>query len=376
LKICILSEYAFSVLSNTHEYDIAGAELQMSILAKELIKRSYDVSFISFDDTSCKYKEFDGIKMFNPFFNKYKGHTYFNPYNLLKLFKTLKKIDADVYIQRGTTPLTGLVSLYAKMSKKIFLYSSASEDDVSYFLDIKNINDLNKLVFRFGVKHSSLVLCQTSNQKKLLKKSIGKNGIVLKNLYPITNTPNNHDSNPKPKALWVGRIKDIKRPELFLELAKRIPEYEFLMIGGPTLDIEYYNKIKNEASKIKNLKFLGSVQHKQMNSYYQKSSVCVNTSVSEGFPNTYLEAWGNYLPIVTLNFDPDELICKNKLGLHSKGFEQLVIDTKKLLEDQKLRKKMGENGRKYVVNEHGIKRIIDNYIKIFKRLSYDDKILE
>ncbi|EMR73001.1 glycosyltransferase [Thermoplasmatales archaeon SCGC AB-539-N05] len=368
MKICILSEYAFSILSNIQKHETAGAELQMSILAKELVKRSYDVSFITFNNTNFKFKEFNGIKVFNPFFNHYKGYTYLYPHNLFKLFKTLKKINADIYIQRAATPLTGLVSLYAKISKKAFLYSSASEDDVSYFLDINNIKDLNKLIYRFGVKHSSLVLCQTSNQKELLKKSIGKNGTVLKNLYPISKTSNNHDSNPKPKILWIGRIKDIKRPELFLELAKRIPEYEFLMIGGPTLDLDYYNKIKNEASKIKNLKFLGTIQHDQINSYYQKSSILINTSIKEGFPNTYLEAWGNYLPVVTLDFDPDEIICNHKLGLHSKTFEQMMEDIKTLLKDDKLRKEMGINSRRYVEKEHNVKKIVNGYEYLIKSL--------
>ena len=42
-------------------------------------------------------------------------------------------------------------------------------------------------------------------------------------------------------------------PELFLDVAKNLPEYDFKMIGSPLKsEIEYYNNIKNEIQKIEN----------------------------------------------------------------------------------------------------------------------------
>ena len=95
-------------------------------------------------------------------------------------------------------------------------------------------------------------------------------------------------------------------------------------------DFAYYTNIKKAAFKIKNLKFLGFVPHEKINRYYQESSFLVNTSPSEGFPNTFLEAWGNSIPIITLGFDPDEIICKYKLGLHVKDFNELITNVEML----------------------------------------------
>jgi glycosyltransferase involved in cell wall biosynthesis len=85
-----------------------------------------------------------------------------------------------------------------------------------------------------------------------------------------------------------------------------------------------------------------------MGKYYVESTLLVNTSPSEGFPNTFLEAWGNGKPIVSLNFDPDELICKNKLGFHSQTFEQLMKDIKTLVTNSQLRAEIGMNARRYI----------------------------
>lgn len=365
MKICILSEYARPIIADKDK-KVGGAELQMTLLAKELTKRTYDVSFVTFCESCDLLEIFDGIKVYNPFYNQFSGYTYLYPQNMYKLLKTLKKINADIYIQRATTPLTGVIAFFAKLTNKVFLYSAASENDVSITLEIKSIKDLKKLAYKFGVKHCDYVLCQTSHQKQLLKQTIGKEGKVIKNLYPLSKREHIPRKSSKLKVLWVGRIAKEKRPELFLRLAKNIPEFQFWMIGGSTSNHAYYNKIKEDASRINNLEFIGLVPYDKINRYYEKSSILINTSLNEGFPNTFLEAWGNYVPVVSLGFDPDEIICNHKLGFHSKTFDQLVEKTKTLLTNQELCKEMGENGRRYVENEHEINYVVNKYIELFK----------
>jgi glycosyltransferase involved in cell wall biosynthesis len=76
----------------------------------------------------------------------------------------------------------------------------------------------------------------------------------------------------------------------------------------------------------------------------------------------------HYVPVVSLNADPDELICEKKLGFHSKTFDQLVEDVKILLKDEQLRQKMGKNSRQYVEQEHDISNIIKEYIGLLDHI--------
>jgi glycosyltransferase involved in cell wall biosynthesis len=371
MKICIISEYAYSLGTNKSGTP-GGAELQTTLLAKEFVKRSYDVSFVVFVKKEYTVKIIDGIKVYNPFDNQLSGHTYLYPQNMYKLFKLLKKIDADIYIQMGETPLTGAIAFFSKLKNKVFLYLAASDRDVTVTLLIKSIKDLKKLFFRFGVKHCDCVICQTSHQKNLLKQTINKEGKIIKSLYPSTKIKHDENGNSKLKILWVGRLIKEKRPELFLKLAKTLPEFRFWMIG-PKASItdaayNYYCRIKEEASRIKNLDFIGFVPHNKIDKYYAKSSLLINTSPSEGFPNTFLEAWGNYVPVVTLGFDPDGIISRYRLGFNSKTFDQMVEDIKTLLKNEKLRKEMGMNSWRYVRKEHDIKKILKEYEKIIDQL--------
>ena len=100
-----------------------------------------------------------------------------------------------------------------------------------------------------------------------------------------------------------------------------------------------FEEIKKKAEKIGNLEFISNIPSKKIYKYYSEASILINTSSSEGFPNTFLESWANYTPIVSLNFDPDNIISKYTLGLHSKNFDELKENTQKLIGNTYLRKK-------------------------------------
>jgi glycosyltransferase involved in cell wall biosynthesis len=288
----------------------------------------------------------------------------------------LKKINADIYIQRATTPLTGIVSFFAKLTNKVFLYSVSSDNDVSAYLSFKSLKDLKNIFFWFGVKNCSLVLCQTYHQKNLLNQALNKSGKVIKNIFPLTTIEQKRKNSSLIIILWVGRISKEKRPDLFLTLADYFPDYRFWMIGSPCPPHpEYYYEIKESAKMIKNLDFIGFVPHNQIYEYYEKSHLLVNTSANEGFPNTFLEAWGNAIPIVSLNFDPDEIICKYELGFHSMTFDDLVKHTGQLLKNESLRNNMGIKAKNYVLREHNVNNIIDKYEKLINDI-IDMKKLE
>jgi len=138
------------------------------------------------------------------------------------------------------------------------------------------------------------------------------------------------------------------------------------MAGGKTEDHQLYQNTKNAARKLPNLTFHGFVPHNQVYELFRRASVLVNTSTIEGFPNTFLEAWLHYTPVVSLSVDPDRIIETENLGFCSGTFEQLVSDVEALLENPRLREKKAENARIYVEKEHDIRKIANKYIIAFE----------
>ena len=364
-KICFYALATYPLLSQANRGFVGGAELQQALIGKALAKNGYSVSFVVFDHGQEHFEIIDGIKIYK---TVPKGYVLSGIKSLYHAFKSvwnaLKQADADIYYQRCAGRDTGIVALFCLLKRKKFIYLVASDKDVGGTFT-KNAKLYERILHNFGLKRADYIIAQSKYQQELLKKNINQDSIIIKNLYPVEKVEISKSASPI--VLWVGTIKpEWKQPELFLKLAKAIPDARFQMVGGASTNKQFYDKIKEEAERIPNLDFIGFVPYPDVNKYFNNASILVNTSSVEGFSNTFLQAWAAYTPVISLNANPDEIICKYKLGFHSKTFEQIIKDVKTLLKDKKLREEMGVNGRKYVEREHDIKKIVEQYAKILK----------
>ena len=360
-KICFVALGAYSLLSKSEMQLVGGAELQQVLIAKSLLHKGYEVSFTVYDHGQDQFEVIDGIKILKSC--KPKMNFFRKPFFIIK---TLFRLNADVYFVRGASRLTLLVALFCFLKKKNLVYSTASIMDI----ELKYIR--KKFIFIFiyksFLKKLNRVIVQTKQQQELLKRYYDKASIVVKSGVII------HNKKPKklkpPVVLWVGTIKKLwKQPELFIKLAESIPNAKFIMIGGSSVeDRLYYEKVKEYSRSISNLEFLGFIPYHHIEKYFEFSSIFVDTSAVAGFPNTFLQAWANYTPVVSIGLDPDNLISKHELGFCSQNFDQMVKHVNILLTNNDLREKMGINCKKYVEKKHDIKKIINEYDKILEEL--------
>jgi glycosyltransferase involved in cell wall biosynthesis len=260
-----------------------------------------------------------------------------------------------------------IATFFCILKRRKIVYSIASEKNVDDTY-IKEEKFRDKCLYKFAIGNADCIIAQSKRQQELLKKNFNRDSILIKSVVFLPEGRAKKDA--QPTVLWVGTMKkEVKKPDIFLKLAKAIPNAKFQMIGGPLLgEQQYYEKIRESASKISNLEFVGFVPYREVDGHFENAWIFVNTSPMEGFPNTFMQAWARYAPVVSLNVDPDEIICKNKLGFHSRTFEQMVEDVKLLLEDETLREEMGMNGRSYVEREHDVKVIVKEYEKLFSNL--------
>jgi hypothetical protein len=102
------------------------------------------------------------------------------------------------------------------------------------------------------------------------------------------------------------------------------------MIGGTQPGHEaLYTQIEAAAQALPNLRFLGPVPYHDVNAHYERARVFVNTSDSEGFPNSYLQAWRRGTPSVAF-FDPDAVIARHGLGAAVAGLDAMVAEVRRL----------------------------------------------
>lgn len=361
-KICFLAFGTFPLLSQ-HDtfYDVGGSELQQVLIGKELVKKGYDVVFIDFDYGQNQCEIVRGIKVIKTFKPQQKINLWEYVLHSHTLLNALLKSNADIYYQR--TGIWFIPLIYTKIIRKPFIYAIPHDELVS-------INEENRSIIHslrhFDVSHADHIVVQSDYQKELLKQNYNKDSTLIKSICVIDT--DKVQKNSTPLALWVATLRDWKQPQIFLNLAKEFPDVEFCMIGGPSSDTKFSDGIKSEAKIIKNVRFLGFIPLHLVSNYFEKAWVFINTSTMEGFPNTFFQAWSTFTPVLSLNVDPDEVICKNKLGFHSGNFAQMVKDLDSLIKSEDLQQQLGLNGRHYVEKEHNIDQVISQYIDLFERL--------
>lgn len=376
-KICFVALGAYPLLAAKDPKNVIGPDVHQAILINQLVKYNLRISVVTYEGDEESSEYINSIRLMKVPYYTHRLRVKDILLKAFRLWKGMRSANADVYFHAGGA--AGITSIFCKLYRKKYIYSIASDALVNRKIVFGRVGGFSQSKFSIGnlgnwidIKLADAIIVQSAYQKKMLLKNFGRDSKIIKMPFPITKEEPPEKADPLI-VLWVGAIAEVKQPELFLKLAEAIPEARFLMIGGHFGSQELYDRIKDAAGRISNLEFLGVVPFNEIDEYFGRASILVNTSMFEGFPNAFIQAWIHYMPIATLNHDPDGLICTNKLGFHSRSFNQMVEDTKLLLMDGKLREKMGMNGRTYVEMNHNIADIIGQYINIFEQIALNEK---
>ncbi len=184
---------------------------------------------------------------------------------------------------------------------------------------------------------------------------------------------------PKDKKiiLHASNFRPVKNTEMIVDAApgiiKESPNALFLMVGeGPEL-----GNIKKMVRKNKLQRYFRFIGRKgYMSKLFNIADVTVLTSIKESFGLVLAESMACETPVVATNVGGIPEVVKNgKTGLlvHLNRPKSLARAVVKLLKNDKLREKMGKEGRKYVIRNFGTMKIVKEYLKIYQRLAKKTK---
>lgn len=370
--VCLVSENraTYGLITGSDQGVMGGAELQQVLIAESLVRLGYKTTFVISDFGQPDSVVTDrGIVLVKGRKDPDAQSATARIQGLLKLFGVLRRIDADVYYQRTAYGLTGLLALFCRIVRKSFVFSVASNSDLDIPLGQRTRSFGLKLC-HFGVTHADTVVVQSQDQMKMLKERFGLDGVLIPSAYE---EPNEESPRDTVNVLWVGSFRSCRRPEMFLELAKQLPKYEFVMIGGPNpSEPSVFENISVEARGVPNLKVLGHVPYNDVGMHFADAAVFVNTSSIEGFPNTFLQAWSRGVPVVS-TFDADCLIATHGLGKVCATVDELAAAVHCIMSDEELHWSMSRHVIEYVKTHHGLDVVGAGYDQLFERCIHSDR---
>jgi glycosyltransferase involved in cell wall biosynthesis len=300
--LCFVSSTIYPVLVDTDVAFAGGAEVQQAMIARALRARGHRVSVLTGDHGVPDQVTAEGIEVHHtpPAAGRgIKGLRRIHP-RLTDVVNGLRRIDPDWVYFRCAGGMLAACAWYARWAQKRLVYAAAHDYD---FLPgrIFGLERRELLLYRAGLRWCDFVVVQNREQQALLRQRFGREGLIVPNCYAESNVVAGDPAGP---VLWVGTVKPLKRPELFLALAARFPQRRFVLVGGPAGDGDgaaaYYRRIETQARQLANVEFVGFVPFTRVGRHYDGAAALVNTSVAEGFPNTFLQAWIRSVP--TLSF--------------------------------------------------------------------------
>lgn len=321
-------DFTLPYLLKDSEYPVGGFAVQLGGWIKCFSYTNHKVGVLSFDGANLhvgKALDFDLIDTYDPD-KGVKIAKYFYSY-IPKLIKGAKSFNADVIIQACAGVNTGIMAFVSSICGVPFVYRVANDMDVDGRCHSR-LQKYEQMAFYYGLKKSSMIICQNQYQYDCLKKNYPNKPLhIVHNPYDTTKVLDRVIPRAQRKYIaWLGVFSRQKNLPLLLSIAKALPDVEFRVAGMPASSVDTKTKQALAGLEcLKNVIFVGYIKRGQVLEFLSASIALLSTSHYEGFSNTFLESFASSTPVVCpFRVDPDAIITKNNLGLTTEKDDELV----------------------------------------------------
>ncbi|WP_339755323.1 glycosyltransferase [uncultured Winogradskyella sp.] len=338
---------------------MGGAEIQIKYLVSFFKKKDLNVHYI-FEDKDKPYTNELNINL-HPLKRIKIPKTIGNRWFLYRntILKLLHTIEPNVIYTRFYSSWTGMASNYSVKNKIPHLWAIASNNDLvkktKFNFLLKPFDFFEYLIIINAFKHTKNIIVQNNEQKLLLKKNFGIDGLLLRQAVPKPKNEKINKEYNKLNIVWIANLKKIKRPEYFIQIADEYsdnPNFKFIMIGRQN---ENYKKLIEESNlNNSNFQFRGEVSNSEVNEILLESHILINTSEYEGFSNVFLQAWSRKNIVFSMNSNPDEILTKENIGCLIPTIEEIKNKLNYFWQNREELEGMSERAYKYVAANHNL----------------------
>ena len=361
LRVCLVKLGALPVLDDANKHHrVGGEEVQHALLAKALMRRGVDVRVVVGDYGQSASAAYEGVQTIRSFREGAGLPVLRFVYpRWIKLWSALAKADADVYYLSCAGMELGLAAMFCQLHGRRLVFRVASDSDCDpHRLLVRYRRD--KWLYEYGLRRCDAVLAQSALQQDLLQRHYGLDSAVAEML--VERPEPGDRGQPDIDALWVANLRQVKRPDRFLTLARALPQYRFHMAGGPFPgEPGLYRDIEQQAKSIPNLTFHGGVPYRDIGRLFDRARLFVNTSELEGFPNTFVQSWVRGIPVAA-TFDPDGVIGTHGLGASTVDEQGLISALPPLLDDAARYARVQAAVRDFAAHRYNEDRVLQPYL--------------
>ena len=332
-----------------------GAELQVALLARELTRRGHEVVIVGADDGKHGGGTHDGVRT-RPGGRFHTGRAWDTLRALPRIHRIIREERPDYVCILGWTAWLGLLLSAKKSTRLVYICGSDAEVDGSY----RRANRLRGTLFERGLRNADQRFAMSEHQRGLLRRA-GFDSAMYRNL--LLPRKEVRSSAKDLDFLWVSRCVALKRPHLFLDLAEALPNARCAIIVPPE-DERLWMTVRARAERLPNVEFHERVPYREVQRYFDRAEIFVNTSEFEGFPNSFIQTGQGGGTILSLQVDPDGLLTEYGAGRCAEGdWETFLDDARELLGNAELRATLQGRCGQFVGEWHDNERNVTAFLE-------------
>lgn len=317
-----------------------GIEVVVEELATRLVEKGNEVTVYNRHSKNQEFKQknYKGIKIIDNFtINKNSLNALI--YSFIASIKILfKKYDIIHYHALGPSAMLIIPKFFKKKTKIVVTVHG---------LDWKRAkwNKLASWYLKLGekiiAKYADDIIVLSENNKKYFKNTYDRETIFIPN--GVTKNEKKSPNIIKEKygltedyILFVSRIVPEKGLHYLLEAYDSLKlKYKLVIAGNNKPDDKYYIKIKELASKSKNIIMTGLVDEKILSELYSNASLYVLPSEIEGMSMSLLEAISYECPVLVSDIEENIQLAKKENSFKTKDSKDLLMKLEKKLKTPK-----------------------------------------
>jgi glycosyltransferase involved in cell wall biosynthesis len=317
-RVCVSLPFARQLLTGRAEY-FGGAEVRGVTFARGLAANpAFDVHVVVLGDPAAPPLRVSGLTV------HFRPDVPFDEGQQDDLGRSVwSVINAEVYVAFGANNASAELARFCLAHGSAFVLSIASDAAFDTLVHegstLRDAYGIAGHYHWFAIHHASAVVVQTERQQAAFRRVYQREALVIRNPAPAV-APMAPRARPMfgGRLLWIGRLDPNKRHEEALWLAAALPHRPMLMVcnGIAALGANHMQELERA---LPNLQLADQVALPDTNGLFRFSDVLVNTSVVEGFPNTFLQAGLHGIPVVTMAVDPDQMLSQHGCGAVADG---------------------------------------------------------
>ncbi len=352
VKVAFLNDRIYGYASSDASA-VGGSERQQWLLARALASSGWTVSVgLRQGLKAGERQRIEGVEFYGIQHGQY----------LLDWHRFLSSVRPDWLYWRGSSHLFGPLVQIAHVSGCQTIFAAAFDTDVSPRVALTARRRWWPL-YAWGLSQTERLFVQHKKQLDDLSPRLKPKAQVVRSITPAQAGFLSHAAR-EPYVAWVGMLRQPKRPDLLIDIAKQSPTLRYVVCGGATThrsEPGYSQRIIEKICGIPNIDYRGQVAPEEAERVISGAAALLCTSDHEGFPNIFLQAWSSGTPTISLQVDPDSLIRRLALGTVTGTVEATVERLHSLLKFSDERERIAARTREYIAGNHSEAVVVETF---------------